>query len=93
LRELLRRKGPGLVFGMIQKQRGDAVGEPGLKEDLPPAEMSAPKAPGYGEVLNDDDSILVLVDEAHRSQAGDLQAALQAGSPTARASASPARRS
>jgi type I restriction enzyme R subunit len=32
-------------------------------------------------VLNDDDSILVLVDEAHRSQAGDLQAALQAGLP------------
>ena len=29
-------------------------------------------------MLNDDDSILVLVDEAHRSQAGDLQAALQA---------------
>ncbi len=39
LRTLLRRKGPGLVFGMIQKQRGgDAAGEPGLKaEDLPEA--------------------------------------------------------
>lgn len=32
-------------------------------------------------MLNDDDSILVLVDEAHRSPAGDLQAALQVGLP------------
>jgi type I restriction enzyme R subunit len=45
------------------------------------------------EVLNEDDSILVLVDEAHRTQAGDLHANLLAGCPTARASASPARRS
>ncbi len=83
LRNQLRRKSPGLVFGMIQKQRGDAAGEPGLrKEDLPAAEIGAPKSPGYvSDVLNDDDSILVLVDEAHRSQAGDLQAALQAGLP------------
>ena len=36
LRHLLRRKGPGLLFGMIQKQRAgdlgnDAVGEPPLQ--------------------------------------------------------------
>jgi len=80
LQAMLRRKGPGLVFGMIQKQRaGDAIGEPGLKpEDLPryAARESSPV-----EVLNEDDSILILVDEAHRGQSGDLQAALQAGLP------------
>ena len=84
LRTLLRHKGPGLVFGMIQKQRGgDAAGEPGLKaEDLPRHAAREPQpAPYAPEVLNDDDSILVLVDEAHRSQAGDLQAALQVGLP------------
>ena len=81
LRRLLRRKGPGVIFGMIQKQRGgDAAGEPGLQAgDLPP--QLAAREPAAPEVLNEDDSILVLVDEAHRSQAGDLQAALQAGLP------------
>jgi superfamily II DNA or RNA helicase len=33
------------------------------------------------EVLNEDSSILVLVDEAHRTQAGDLHANLLAGLP------------
>lgn len=81
LRRLLRRKGPGLVFGMIQKQRGgDAAGEPGLQAGDLPARVAAHE-PAAPEVLNEDDSILVLVDEAHRSQAGDLQAALQAGLP------------
>jgi len=80
LKALLRRTGPGLVFGMIQKARsGDAAGEPGLKlEDLP---KYAVRQPLPVEVLNEDESILVLVDEAHRSQAGDLQAALQVGLP------------
>ena len=32
-------------------------------------------------MLNEDEAILVLVDEAHRSQAGDLQATLLAGLP------------
>ncbi len=81
LRRLLRKKGPGLVFGMIQKQRGgDSAGEPGLKAaDLPHAAVA--REPATPEALNDDESILVLVDEAHRSQAGDLHAALQFGLP------------
>ena len=93
LRHLLRRKGPGLLFGMIQKSRGsdpgnDAAGEPPLQRgDLPklPSTVLVAREPSPApytlEVLNDDDSILVLVDEAHRSQAGDLQAALQVGLP------------
>jgi type I restriction enzyme R subunit len=82
LRALLRRKGPALVFGMIQKQRGgDAAGEPALTAADLPQRAEAREPPGPLDVLNDDDSILVLVDEAHRSQAGDLQAALQVGLP------------
>jgi type I restriction enzyme, R subunit len=84
LRKLLRRKGPGLLFGMIQKQRGgDAAGEPALKQqDLPKLVAREPAPAAYlDDVLNDDESILVMVDEAHRSQAGDLQAALQVGLP------------
>ncbi len=84
LKAMLRIKGPGLVFGMIQKQRnGDAVGEAGLKAaDLPqhggPIRTGEPEP---AEVLNEDESILVLVDEAHRGQSGDLHAALQVGLP------------
>jgi type I restriction enzyme R subunit len=80
LQAMLRRRGPGLVFGMIQKQRaGDAAGEQGLRpEDLP--RYAVREAPAV-QILNEDDSILILVDEAHRSQAGDLQAALQVGLP------------
>lgn len=81
LKRQLRRQGPDIVFGMIQKQRGgDAAGEPGLKaEDLPRPVTAREPAPV--EVLNDDEAILVLVDEAHRSQAGDLQAMLLSGLP------------
>lgn len=80
LQAMLRRKGPGLVFGMIQKQRiGDAIGEPGLKPDDLPRYAARESLPV--QVLNEDDSILILVDEAHRGQSGDLQAALQAGLP------------
>lgn len=80
LKRHLRRQGPDIVFGMIQKQRGgDAAGEPGLRaEDLPRA---AVREPAPVEVLNEDEAILVLVDEAHRGQAGDLQATLLAGLP------------
>jgi len=84
LKRQLRRRSPDIVFGMIQKQRGgDAAGEPGLKaEDLPTAAAREPAPRTYtSEVLNEDEAILVLVDEAHRSQAGDLQAALLAGLP------------
>ena len=60
---------------------------PREQKDLPKVEE--PKATYKGgqtsadrfEVLNEDDSILVLVDEAHRTQAGDLHANLLAGLP------------
>lgn len=85
VKALARRKGPGLIFATIQKYRdGDTVGDaPLTADDLP--KVKEPKA-GYKageqfEVLNEDDSILVLVDEAHRTQAGDLHANLLAGLP------------
>lgn len=81
LKRQLRRHGPDIVFGMIQKQRGgETAGE--RHADSPPLEIrDATPQPYATEVLNEDESILVLVDEAHRSQAGDLQAALLAGLP------------
>ncbi|HAZ60162.1 MAG TPA: restriction endonuclease subunit R [Gammaproteobacteria bacterium] len=93
VKTLARRKGPGLIFATIQKYRdADPAGDaPLTADDLPKVEE--PKAV-YGkgdkagqtsadrfEVLNEDDSILVLVDEAHRTQAGDLHANLLAGLP------------
>lgn len=92
VKALARRKGPGLIFATIQKYRqgedGDTAGDaPLTADDLPKVEE--PKASYKAgqtsadrfEVLNEDDSILVLVDEAHRTQAGDLHANLLAGLP------------
>ncbi len=89
VKALARRKGPALIFATIQKYRdSDTQGDaPLTTSDLPgnlpkAAEPSATyKADEKFEVLNEDDSILVLVDEAHRTQAGDLHANLLAGLP------------
>jgi type I restriction enzyme R subunit len=85
VKALARRKGPGLIFATIQKYRNsDTAGEAPLTADDLPV-LRDPRAT-YGndepfEILNEDDSILVLVDEAHRTQAGDLHANLLAGLP------------
>lgn len=85
VKALARRKGPGLIFATIQKYRDpDSAGDaPLTANDLPKVEESEAsyKADEKFEVLNEDDSILVLVDEAHRTQAGDLHANLLAGLP------------
>lgn len=90
VKALARRKGPGLIFATIQKYRNpDSAGdEPLTATDLPASAkpgVEEPKATYKAdekfEVLNEDDSILVLVDEAHRTQAGDLHANLMAGLP------------
>ena len=78
VKALARRKGPGLIFATIQKYRDSEVSDETV-EDAEPA-ASAKPAEAF-EVLNEDDSILVLVDEAHRTQAGDLHANLLAGLP------------
>lgn len=85
VKALARRKGPGLIFATIQKYRDpDAPGDaPLTADDLPKVEepKASYKTDEKFEVLNEDDSILVLVDEAHRTQAGDLHANLLAALP------------
>lgn len=78
VKALARRKGPGLIFATIQKYRDtEAAGDTPEQDEPRPGH----KAEEPFEVLNEDDTILVLVDEAHRTQAGDLHANLLAGLP------------
>lgn len=82
-RALVSRSGPDLLFAMLQKQRGgDAVGElPLTMADLPsPKQVREPAPP---DVLNEDEAILLLVDEAHRGHSNNLHAWLMAGVPNA----------
>ncbi len=69
---ILSEKGPDLVFVMIQKYRtGEGEGaDGGAAEELPEF-----------PVLNEDESILVLVDEAHRSHTNVSHAHLLQGLP------------
>ena len=72
VKELLSQHGPGVVMAMIQKYR-DTTGVEG--EGLGGDESF--------ETLNESDSILVMVDEAHRSHASALHANLMAALPNA----------
>lgn len=77
LRTTLREKGPALVFAMIQKYRdtdSPQRTETGLAGD---------EAAEVFEELNTDESIVVLVDEAHRSQTATLHANLMSALPNA----------
>lgn len=76
LRTMLAEHGPALVFAMIHKYRDTDTGkaEQGLADDE--------KAESLG-VLNTDESIIILVDEAHRSQTSTLHANLMAALPNA----------
>jgi type I restriction enzyme R subunit len=77
LKTLLAEHGPALVFAMIQKyrdtdtSRGD---DRGLADDEDSETL--------GE-LNQDETIVILVDEAHRSQTSTLHANLMAALPNA----------
>ncbi|CPV59721.1 type I restriction endonuclease subunit R [Mycobacteroides abscessus] len=76
LRTMLAEQGPALVFAMIHKYRDTDTGktEQGLADDE--------KAESFG-VINTDESIVILVDEAHRSQTSTLHANLMAALPNA----------
>ena len=77
LKGLLAEKGPGLVFATIQKyQERDRdtdtdVDTPDTTPD-PEAIADMPEEAGEFPVLNEDESIVVLVDEAHRSHGSAL---------------------
>lgn len=76
LRSLLAEQGPGLVFAMIQKYRDTDADRPaGLQDDDPDDAALG--------ILNEDERIVVLVDEAHRSQGSALHANLMAALPNA----------
>lgn len=81
LKGLLTEKGPGLVFATIQKYQErdrDSDADPD-QPDVPEDEDSLQDdSAGAGDfpVLNEDESILVMVDEAHRSHASALHANL-----------------
>jgi type I restriction enzyme R subunit len=77
LRTMLAEHGPALVFAMIHKYRDTDTGkaaERGLAGD--------DQVESFG-VLNTDESIVILVDEAHRSQTSTLHANLMAALPNA----------
>jgi type I restriction enzyme, R subunit len=78
LRQLLAEHGPALVFAMIQKYR-DTDGA-ATQETTSLAGDDRAEALG---VLNEDDAIVILVDEAHRSQTSSLHANLMAALPNA----------
>ncbi|MET7607443.1 HsdR family type I site-specific deoxyribonuclease [Streptomyces avermitilis] len=73
---VLARKGPGMVFVMIQKQM-DASKAKGSTNTL-----AHDRSPGW-DLLNEDESILILVDEAHRSQGSALHKNLMDSLPNA----------
>ena len=92
LQEVLRKPGKDLVFAMIQKYRGEVVdadaddhdsdeddgsdeaGADGQLSDPPQRVQPLP-------LLNDSESILVLVDEAHRSHTNTAHANLMNALP------------
>jgi type I restriction enzyme R subunit len=65
VKRLLSRKGPGIVFAMIQKM-----------QDRDLDDLEADDEVGDLGMLNDDEAILVMVDEAHRSNSSALHANL-----------------
>ncbi|MGH3504415.1 MAG: type I restriction endonuclease subunit R [Nocardioidaceae bacterium] len=65
-KRLLARHGPGVVFVMIQKQQDVQARRAGRDDQL-----SERHAPSLGE-LNTDESMVVLIDEAHRSHGSRL---------------------
>lgn len=76
LKRLLAEHGPTLVFAMIQKYRDTDT----AKADTGLADDDAVEV--FGE-LNTDETIVILVDEAHRSQTSTLHANLMAALPNA----------
>lgn len=82
LQEVLSKKGADLVFAMIQKYRGELVEDDDTgeeeEEDTP---TKSPPSTKPLPVLNTDEDILVLVDEAHRSHTNTAHANLMRALP------------
>jgi type I restriction enzyme, R subunit len=76
--QLLGRPGAGLVFVMIQKQ----IDAEKQKQEREVSELSLKSAPGWG-LISTDESVLILVDEAHRSHGSALHQNLMESLPNA----------
>jgi type I restriction enzyme R subunit len=74
----LSQHGPGVVFVMIQKQQDGEAGKPRGTDDL--ADANSSTTADLGE-LSADESIIVLIDEAHRSHSSTLHMNLLAALP------------
>ncbi len=98
LKSLLGQPGPGLIFGTIQKYRehesASSAYPPPKKErglelnrrdaaEEPDEEPRNPTPSRPLGLLNESPDILVMIDEAHRTQAGDLHANLLQAVPNA----------
>jgi type I restriction enzyme R subunit len=79
LKKVLAEHGPALVFAMIQKYRDTDSDKAALRG---PRMADDDETESFG-VLNTDETIVVLVDEAHRSQSSTLHANLMAALPNA----------
>ncbi|AZI58891.1 type I restriction endonuclease subunit R [Nakamurella antarctica] len=77
LRTMLAEHGPALVFAMIHKYR-----DPDTQSSKDQGLYGDENVESFG-VLNTDESILIMVDEAHRSQTSTLHANLMAAMPNA----------
>ena len=77
--KILGRNGAGLVFVMIQKQQDI---EKAKKNRNAADSLAHDRAPGWG-LINDDEGILILVDEAHRSHGSALHKNLMESLPNA----------
>jgi type I restriction enzyme R subunit len=77
--KVLGRKGAGLVFVMIQKQQDI---EKARQTRKTADSLAHDRAPGWG-LINDNESILILVDEAHRSHGSTLHKNLMESLPYA----------
>jgi len=74
VKKLLAKKGPAIVFATIQKYVDRALKKIGPDEEL-----------GDLGLLDDNEAVLVMVDEAHRSHSNSLHAALAPGAAKLRA--------
>ena len=98
LKSLLGQPGPGLVFATIQKYREhdnafSSYSMPKKERGLELNRRDAAEDPGRGPkqpmpssplgLINSSPDILVMIDEAHRTQAGDLHANLLQAVPNA----------
>ncbi len=71
VKRLLSVSGPGIIFATIQKYAGRDEADPNGE------------SPGDMGVLNEDESVLVMVDEAHRSHSSGLHGSLLKALPNA----------